>query len=68
MDSGSLVLVLGAPVGGGQGRRTQHKPTVHLACCFAIPLWEMGQLVPKVGRLAYPVLGPRAHNTKGDGC
>ena len=70
MDSGLLALVLGAPGGwrSGEGGHSTN-PLSSWPVALPFPLWEMGQLVPTVKRLAYPsVPGPRTHNTQGDGC
>lgn len=49
----------GAPSGWGLGERVQ------LACCLAIPLWEMGQVVASAGRLAHP---DKAQSPPEEGC
>lgn len=43
----------------------QHKLAVQLACCLAIPLWEVGQVVASAGRLAHPA---GAQSPQEEGC
>lgn len=44
----------------------QHKLPLQPACCLAISLWEMEQVVAAVGRVAHPSTpGPKVHEVKG---